>query len=243
MSEVKRDFVFIDESGNDGEPEKEGASDYYMVNALHLTDSTLQDIFNHLNSLRYFHKLDGELKNVHRDSKIRTSLLDISEWFHGVNGFSMTSTYLDKKSYEGPYLYKDGPRGRNPKYFRNFIISKTLERHFYKNQTLSSPEPELEIVIDRFIEKKEDEENLVNYLRENRNLPSMSHIVQVDSRYSDPIQIVDLFGRLLKAKYIDGWGDLEDYDFDFVEVVCLNHIPREYPKTLGEKNKKEPASY
>lgn len=235
MSEVKRDFVFIDESGNDGEPEKEGASDYYMVNALHLTDLTLQGMFNRLNHLRYFHKLDGELKNVHKNPKIRNSLLDISEWFHGVNGFSMTSTYLDKRCYKGPYLHKDSPRGRNPKYFRNFIIGKTLERHFYKNQTLSSPDPELEIIIDRFIENKEDEENLVNYLKKKCNLPSILHIVQVDSRYSDPIQIVDLFARLLKVKYVDGWGVLEEYDFDFVEVVCLNHIPREYPKTLGEK--------
>ncbi|MFB6290742.1 MAG: DUF3800 domain-containing protein [Candidatus Bipolaricaulia bacterium] len=233
MSEVKRDFVFIDESGNDGEPGREGASDYYMVNALHLTDSTLQDMFKRLNHLRYFHKLDGELKNEHKDPKIRNSLLDISEWFHSIDGIFMTSGYLDKTSYEGPYLHKGSPRGRNPKYFRNFIISKTLERHFHKNQTLS-PEPELEIVIDRFIENKEDEENLVNYLR-TRNLPDILHVVQVDSRYSDPIQIVDLFGRLLKAKYVDGWEKLEDYDFDFVEVVCLNHIPREYPEAIEGK--------
>ncbi len=233
MSNAKRDFVFIDESGDPGEPGKEDASDYYMVNALHLTDSTLQDMFNRLNHLRYFHKLEGELKNVHKNPRILKSLLDISEWFHRINGIFMTSTYLNKTSYEGPYLHNDSPRGRNPKYFRNFIISKTLERHFYKNQTLSAPEPELEIVIDRFVSKKEDQDNLVNYLKKNRKLPSILHVVQVDSRYSDPIQIVDLFGRLLKAKHIDGWKDLEDYDFGFIETVCLNRIPREYPETLG----------
>lgn len=233
MPDPKRDYVFIDESGDPGKPSEQDSTNYYMVHALHLTDLSMRGMFEHLNRLRYFQGKNKEIKNIYNDPTIRKILIDIFNWADDEDDVFATSVYIDKDSYEGPYLHESSPRGCNPRYFRSFMIRRALERHFYTNEKRSS---ELEIVIDRFISSREREDDLISYLKENLNLPNILHVVQVDSRYSDPIQLVDVLGGLVQAKYIKGWDDLESNSLDFVELICLNEIPRGYPAVLGEQN-------
>lgn len=234
MSEKpKRDFIFLDESGDSGKAKLEDSSDFYMTTALHVTDISLREMINQLSRIRYFQGLDKEIKNIHKDDTILSVLMDILEWISNDQDIFVTSAYLEKVNYEGPYLHEDSYGGYDSKKFMKFIIRRTLERHFYTNEQLS---PELEIVIDRFLLKKEDELAILGYLKDNYSLPEINYLVQVDSRYSDAIQLVDLIGRIIKAKHLDGWEDLEIYKLNFAEVICLNEIPYDFPEELGKGN-------
>jgi hypothetical protein len=62
--------------------------------------------------------------------------------------------------------------------------------------------PEKEIIIDRFLENRDDEENLQKYLMGNYHLSYIQHITQIDSQYSEHLQYADVLGKLVK-RYIE----------------------------------------
>lgn len=227
---ANRDFIFIDESGDPGKVDREDTSDFYMVTALHVTDISMRKLIDHFVRLRYFKGFNKEIKNVYKDKKLLKILLDIYEWINQNNDVYFTSSFLEKNNYSGPYLSEESYGGYNPKYFRNYILKRTLEGHFCKYKPLSK---EIEIVIDRFCSKKENEVELFRYLREGEFLPEILHLVQVDSRYTEGIQLTDLLCRVVKAEKIDNWEVFKNKDLNFVNDICLNKIPRNYPNNIN----------
>lgn len=228
-SKPTRDFLFIDESGDPGKADLKDSSDFYMVMILHVTDISLRELTDHFCRLRYFKTFNKELKNIYKDKDLLEKLLDIYKWISNKENVFCSSVYLQKEDYKGPYLSEDSYGGYDPQKFRNFILSKALERHFYLIEVLSN---ELEIVIDRFYSKKEKEEELFKYLQGNNKLPNILNLEQVDSRYVEGVQLVDLLGNILRAKIIDGWSDLDNEELDFCEKTCLNFIPKKYPQKI-----------
>ncbi|MGH2747210.1 MAG: hypothetical protein ACRDKB_04740 [Actinomycetota bacterium] len=57
----------------------------------------------------------------------------------------------------------------------------------------------MDLVIDRWKMSPEKRLNLEEYLRGNFRLrPVIAYITTVDSAYADPIQVVDIYGRLAR---------------------------------------------
>ena len=208
--EPKRDFIFIDESGDPGK-----ATDYYIAGLLHITDVSLRQINPHLGALRYFGFVRKELKSTQLGKVQKDQILNILKIAFSSGFFvKTTAVYVDKDEYEGPYL---GKNDFNPNFFRNLILRKLLEFHF---ENVKPQSKEIEIVIDRIYSSEELEQRLRNYLRTDKynRLPKFLHIIQADSRYVECLQIADWVSGMVKEKYFTHpERELEEI-FDYVNV-------------------------
>jgi len=207
MAKSKRDFIFIDESGEPGEK-----THYYIQGLLHITDESLKKLNIHLGAFRYFGSIKRELKSTRLTKLQREQLLNILKLSIDDNNFVKASAvYVNKSDYKGPYLRKDD---FNPCYFRNLIIRKLLEFHFQNNNPQSK---EIEIVVDRIYSSEIQEQHLRNYLRTDKynRIPDFLHIIQADSRYVELLQIADWISGSVKEKFFTHpereYGDLFRY--------------------------------
>jgi hypothetical protein len=203
---AKRDFIFIDESGEPGQEIK-----YYILGLLHITDVSLKNINTHLGAFRYFGCIKRELISTRLNKLQKEQLLNILKISINNNDFIKASAiYVNKDNYQGPYLKSDF----NPNYFRNLMIRKLLEFHFSENKPQSK---EIELIIDRFYSLEEQEQKMRNYLRTDKYnlLPNFLHIIQADSRYVELLQIADWISGSVKEKFFThperNYGDLFDY--------------------------------
>lgn len=200
-------FLFIDETGDPGRPDTADSSAFYQLNVVTTSRSDLPKIVEHVSRFRYFLDAGKELERYRRQ---RGKLCELLQVASGLPQTRLHAFYLLKASYLGPYLRGTG-RGKydwNPTKFRNFVIRKSLERVFADLlprhwNDLYAKGLEIELVFDRFLPTEMEEQNLKQYLRGNYRLPPFLHIVQVDSEYSDMVQLADLLGRLVKQEVID----------------------------------------
>ncbi len=222
-------FLFFDETGDPGHPDKRDASRYYQVNIVSASRDQIGFISQEFSRFRYFIKADRELeKYVPYQKKILQDLCMILSQ-KGVKFFSFC---LNKEKYIGPYLKNIGREKFNydSKKFRNFVIKKATEKFFICNPVQEGQE--IELIFDRFLDNEEEEKELKNYLRGNYKLPPFLHIVQVDSVYSDVIQVTDIFGTLVKSCVFDEKYSLEKISFAKIfEVEDPDHIKEKSPDT------------
>ena len=194
---AKRDFIFIDESG---EPGKE--TPYYIQGLLHITDESLKKLNIHLGAFRYFGDIRGELKSTKLNKLQKEKLLDILKYSIQDNNFvKATVVFVNKKRYEGRYLGEKVGFPKDAARFRHFIMRRLLEFHFQKNKSQSN---EIEIIIDRFHSDEVKEQQIKNYLRKLSSLsflPNFLHIIQADSRYLELLQIADWIAGSVKEKF------------------------------------------
>jgi hypothetical protein len=190
----KRDFIFIDESGDLGM-----AADYYVLGLLHLTDVSLREVNIHLGALRYFGGIKKELKSTKLNPLRKDQIAEILEYLVSHSIFIRASAvYVSKKEYQGPYWADQ--HALDHARFRNHILRKLLEYHFKDHKPQSS---EIELVIDRFYTGEREEQQLKNYLRMDREklLPAFDFILQADSRYIELLQIADWVAGTVKERY------------------------------------------
>lgn len=193
----KRDFIFIDESGEPGEE-----TPYYIQGLLHITDESLKKINIHLGAFRYFGDIKGELSSTRLNQFQKEKLLNILKDSMNNNLFvAATSVFVNKQNYKGNYLREGVGIPKDAARFRHFVIRRLLEFHFenYKSQS-----NEIEIVIDRFHSAELKEQQMRNYLRKLsflKILPNFLHITQADSRYLELLQITDWVAGSVKEKF------------------------------------------
>ena len=211
---AKRDFIFIDESGEPGEE-----TSYYIQGLLHITDESLKKINIHLGAFRYFGNIRGELKSTRLNKLQKEKLSDILKYSIGDNNFvKASSVFMNKKNYRGDYLKEKPDTPKDATRFRHFIIRRLLEFHFQKNKPQSN---EIEIVIDRFHSGEVKEQQMKNYLRKLSYLsflPNFLHIIQADSRYLELLQIVDWIAGSVKEKYFIHSDRKYDDLFKYINV-------------------------
>lgn len=226
MSQTERQFVFIDETGDPGHPDQRDASRYYQLNLLAVNRPLLGKISSEFSRFRYFAGAGRELERyVGKYRRVFTDLIYVL----ANSGAFFYSFCLNKERYVGPYLKNIGREkyDYSPRLFSNFIIRKSLETFFQEHPAQEGQE--IELVFDRFLAKEDDEKNLKEYLRGNYKLPRFLHIVQVDSMYSDAVQIVDIFGSLVKHYVFD-----EQLSFDHLRFCYIFHL--ENPDNIQRKN-------
>lgn len=213
LKELERIFLFIDETGDPGHPNQRDASSFYQINIVVAVRSGIRNMVEHFSRFRYFCDANKEFEKYlpKEMDKIR-DLFVLCSQHPGILFFSF---YLNKKDYKGPYMNGSGKYSYDPKKFRNFVVRMALEKVCLQilSSTIDdfSTLPEIELVFDRYLSGEDDESNLKQYLRGNYKLPKFLHIVQVDSEYSDLIQISDLLGKLVKKSVFDGANDPLDY--------------------------------
>jgi hypothetical protein len=107
--------------------------------------------------------------------------------------------------------------------FRAFQLRLLLQRHIKRKPWGER----LDVVVDRWRLSPEQRRNLEDYLRNNYALrPVISSVTMVDSLYSEPIQIVDMMGRLARKRLTGAASTTE-------ETLCDALMDlREYTKGL-----------
>lgn len=225
-------FVFIDETGDPGHPDHPDASRMYQLNITVTTRPGIREIVKHFSRFRYFREADKELEKYIRSLDIIHELFTICSSHPGIAFYSF---YLQKEAYVGPYLKSIGvgKHDYNPTLFKNFIVRTSLESLFEEllpkgSDVLFQKGLEFELVFDRYLPREIDEQNLRQYLQGNYKLPPFSNIVQVDSEYSDLIQVTDVLGTLVKQAMSGGDSKLTD----FISLYCLEN-PRQVEKRRG----------
>ncbi len=215
-----RIFLFIDETGDPGHPSKKDASRYYQLNILIAHRDGLRHLNKELAAFRYFRDSGKELKKYVAETKI---LAGIFKNLANKNGILFLSFILTKEKFMDNYLHRIGKNSDNynPNKFRNFIVRKSLEYVFAHILSIDSERNNIEIVFDRYLESETDEEALKKYLRGNYTLPTFEKIVQIDSEYSEAVQVSDFIGRLVKDYCFDQYTDSTIDIHDFIRIFIL----------------------
>ncbi len=194
---AKRDFLFIDETGDPG-----AATEYYIQGLIHLTDESLKEINLQLGAMRFFGTIRNELKSTRLNKNQKDLLHSIIK--HSLNDsvfVKATVIVITKADYVGPYLEDKTVDGvsypKDAKKFRHFVLRRLLEQHF-AHTTIQSQE--VELVIDRFHSSEIDEKLMRSYLRidKHNRLPYFAQIIQADSRYVELLQVADWVTGVVK---------------------------------------------
>ncbi len=213
----KRDFVFIDETGDPGNDFSNGGSIYFAVGCLQMTDLSLEQLHKHLFAMGYFSGRFRELKSSRLSRLQKDQIEDIAKWLCAETDISITVVLIDKSRYCGPYFGLEG-RVYNPLHLRNFLTRQLLEHHFKDRGLITA---ECELVFDRAMAESA-EENLKAYLRGNFLLPSFSSIVQCDSRYVVGLQFADAIVHIVKEYVFGSRGDVDGRLLSCVRVVDVS---------------------
>ncbi len=229
-----RVFLFIDETGDPGHPESTSSSRYYQLNITITHRDSLASLHKHLAAFRYFKDSGKELKRHTRDTKL---LAGIFTDLHKKSDVVFLSFILDKEKYTGPYLNKIGKTAftYDSNKFRNFVVRRSFEYIFENLIEIDKEANNVEVVFDRYLESEKDEESLKAYLRGNYRLPALEKIVQVDSEYSEAVQVSDFIGRFVKEHCFDNNENMTVDVFDFIKIYIL-----ENPDLICEKRPDTP---
>ncbi|MCK5413058.1 MAG: DUF3800 domain-containing protein [Candidatus Pacebacteria bacterium] len=196
IKKPKRDFLFIDESGDPGT-----STDYFIMGLIHITDLSFKKLNIHLGAFRYFGEIKNELKSTRLNKIQKEKLLDILNFSIDKNNFvTASAVYVNKNDYQGNYLKENEKYSIDSTKFRHFMMRRLLEFHFENNEAQSN---EIELIIDRFHSTENKEQQMRNYLRNETfyNMPKFLHITQADSRYVELLQIADWISGSVKEKF------------------------------------------
>ena len=208
-----RVFLFIDETGDPGSPESTSSSRYFQLNIVAIHRDSLHSLNRHLSAFRYFKNSGRELKRHNRDFKI---LADIFIDLASKDKVLFTSFILQKEGY-----VKRTTEKVSSNQIRNYLVKIALECIFIKLIDINTQENNIEIVFDRYLESEKDECELRNYIRKNYKLPKIDKIVQIDSEYSESLQISDFLGRFVKGHFIDADAGLKLEVFEHIHVFFV----------------------
>ena len=188
-----KEFIFVDESGDPGT----GGDPVYILIAMHVDLPALDDIRRHLAAFRYHHDVVREFKDQRWAEKLSPASRHLLEFLADMTDsgeVTSTAIWLKKDRYRsggGPYLSKPGEAVR----FRNFQLRLLLERHVGRRPWGEN----VDLVIDRWRMSLDQRRNLEDYIHGNFKLrPRIASITAVDSAYADPIQVVDIYARLVR---------------------------------------------
>ncbi len=193
---AKKVFIFVDESGDVGDPlVTPDSSDHFVITLAVATSDGVMELDMLASGFKTYTLYKKELKHLKKKG-----LRAISDGLKYLTGVVLYEIVINKRQYVGPYLRNTVRFPSNRRMFRNFILKVALEYVVHSEQ-LQKP-TEVEVVIDRYLANQSHAENLREYLI--GYLPVLHYVLQVDSRYCTPIQILDI---VQKVKDIEGADD------------------------------------
>lgn len=232
-SSNNRLFLFIDESGDTGLPSTH-SSLFFMLNILICDTANILKVEKHFSRYRYLRDADKEFKKYKNNTTSSQDILeDLCIHISKLEGVHIFSLYLEKIQYIGPYLntIDKTKKDYDATKFRNFILKIALEKVFEKCEVVKLVDGDfrsIELVIDRYLESKDGEENLKKYLQNNYNLPRIQFITQADSLYCLPLQVADIIGTMTLQVLHEKNNRLGDY----IQIIEMNN-----PRNLIERKR------
>lgn len=228
-------FVFMDESGDTGLP-SESSSKYFIINILVCGTDSISKIEKHFSRYRYFRHADKEFKKYKSNNDSQRILNELCVHVSSIEEVFLFSFYIEKDKYIGPYLNSISKTKEyyNATKFRNFLAKISLEKVFEYVSVIKAVDNSfrsIELVIDRYIENKANQENLNEYFKQNYKLPEIQFINHVDSMYCPGLQIVDIVGTMLLS-VID---NIDKNSLENIKIFQLNN-----PHNPIYKNEKGP---
>lgn len=211
----KRDFLFIDESGDAG-----SFSPYYILGLIHVTDVSLKELNIHLGALRYFGSVQRELKSSRVTPEQREQLFRILAYAHQHCFVRASAVFVSKNEYGGIYLADRRDQPKDPVHFQNLMLRRLLEHHFVVFKPQSQ---EVELIVDRFFRSETLEIKMRHYLRADKHghLPEFLHITQADSRYVELLQVADWVAGAVKEQFFTHKGRVANDFFRYINVVKI----------------------
>lgn len=202
----KHDYIFVDESGDAGYKLRPDtgellSSNYYVVAALHLTDTAFRHLTEHMTAFKYYTGFIKELKIPPRKLQFERLLGPISMLSQEGKSIWASVVYVDKLRYTGRNLRPEGGRPSDPGMFRNYFLRLLLEHHF---QTHPLQSRRYDLVLDRVDLTRGQADDLWNYLYGNLAIPNPSHITHASSIYVDNLQVVHHIANGFKNFTTDG---------------------------------------
>lgn len=178
--EEGKSFIFMDESGRPN-----SSSEYFAISLLEVSSENILKLIEHFSSFRYFQSFYKEWKCFSKRNSSHKNFNEIFSHLLEEKIIFCTTSYIVHNKYKGPYLNKSD-------FLRNFLLARTLERHFYLNR----PSNNTELVIDCYNDNLSYQKDLFDYINvkcneSKKRLPKIGKIVHLDSRYCEGLQIVD----------------------------------------------------
>ncbi len=198
-------FIFVDESGDIGDPSDIGSTEYYQLNILVISNTGIYFINKHISELRYFLNLEKELKDYWYHKSVRPKLLNSIKKIHSnIKEIRSYAFYLNKKLLNKSFFERSGAENRN-----GILKSSIL---YLKHNLAFENIDSVELVLDRYLDSKKQQDLLREGLQFSKIFPvHIHHISHIQSVYSDVLQYIDLVGR---AVIDHGYLDLEVLHID-----------------------------
>lgn len=215
----KIDFLFIDESGDPGIR----GTNYYTCCVLHVTDISLHEVVQKISEFRFYFDHYHEIHS-HKLSKNRLRKLN-QLLRKKKRHFKSSVVTLDKKNYKGFYLKDRGLKKADSNLFRKYIYRQVVDFHFLNHKIETK---RVELVLDRANLSSEDMDNLEGYLRRWSLLPRLDALTEVDSKYTDCIQVADVIASCFRPEI------LEDKYSGFSHKIA-DHKDITFENAKGEK--------
>ncbi len=228
-------FVFLDESGDTGLPSA-SSSTHFMINILACGTDSINKIEKHFSRYRYFRNADKEFKRYRSNADSQRILNELCSHIASLEGVFIFSFYIEKEKYVGPYLNSISKtlEDYDATKFRNFLAKTALEKIFQYIPVIKGVDHtfrSIELVIDRYVENKTNQESLNQYFKQNYKLPEIQFINHVDSLYCPGLQIVDIIGTML----LSAINSIDENSLRHIKIFQMNN-----PNQLIHKNEKGP---
>ena len=204
-------YIFIDESGDPGEPFKvdengikvpTGASLYYILSAVCLDSNKLFVLENCIMEIRNKYGFKSEIKSTIIPLDMYKDILELVNKI----GIYIYWRLIDKRTYKGKFAVNGHEKLHN--IFDDYNLSKLV---LFASKACSCNE--IEVVIDRADRRmyKGEFDNFNNYLFERVNtktIERIKYITHVNSEYVNAMQLSDLVSGAIKDHFTGKNTDL-----------------------------------
>ena len=197
-TKAKRIFIFIDESGDSGDVKNPTSSDHFHINALLTADVGLVALEEIIYNLRFYTNNKKELKKLQGRENIDMFDKIFEKIVIHDNIAQLFTLEFDKT--KNTFQPQDDIKDFHS--FRKTLIGKSIQHIIHSKEVYPEKIP-IEIVIDRYLADQASDQNLRNYLNKICKLSPEDAIVQVDSKYCNAIQLLDILQRC-KGQLRDG---------------------------------------
>lgn len=160
---IKPIYLFIDESGDNGDNDGTGGNTlYYTELVIQAEYESLRPLVRHIINWRYVEGIMGEPKYLPNDERKCNDFLKPIIELHQAGAIKCSAVFLLKPNYSGPYLKAHLPTGHHPIQFRNFVHKQLLKHHF--GLYPRAQEGYISAIFDYYRMSRSDLKNVTDYL-------------------------------------------------------------------------------
>lgn len=230
------DFVFVDETGDPGNPEiSPGSSAHFGLALLHVRSEDYKQIRRLLTIQRWSFEIFTEMKLALRD-RLFKNLMRGLKVLAEEDEVATSGLYILKNRYQGRYLsWAEDRISRDSwtMYLRNYLLRHLLEQHFSVHEAKSG---QLDLILDRVDLSERQRSNVFDYLnsspgtplRERFKIPTIKYLTIADSEHVGGSQVAHSLAEIVSGFASERMSSELEQTVDFVSVACFLGRPKSY---------------